>query len=80
MWVCVCVCTHFPKRRARFDYIDTEGPCSLAALGKELFELMAAGRLQPSIGLVLPLSGASEAHDALEQRRTTGKILLQVPQ
>ena len=80
MWVWVCVSTHLPKRRARFDYIDTEGPCSLAALGKELFELMAAGRLQPSIGLVLPLSGASEAHDALEQRRTTGKILLQVPQ
>jgi NADPH:quinone reductase-like Zn-dependent oxidoreductase len=41
---------------------------------------MAAGKMQPRIGLVLPLSDASGAHDALEQRRTTGKILLSIPQ
>jgi NADPH:quinone reductase-like Zn-dependent oxidoreductase len=41
---------------------------------------MAAGKLQPRIGLVVPLSDARDAHDALEQRRTTGKILLRIPQ
>jgi NADPH2:quinone reductase len=69
-----------PHPITRFDWIDAEGPCSLAALGAELFELMAAGKMQPRIGLVLPLSDASGAHDALEQRRTTGKILLSIPQ
>ena len=64
----------------RFDYIDAEGPCSLAALGAELFALMAAGEMLPSIGLELPLKDAKSAHDALEQRRTSGKILLRIPQ
>jgi NADPH:quinone reductase len=69
-----------PHPVARFDWIDAEGPCSLAALGAQLFELMAAGKMQPRIGLVLPLSDARDAHDALQQRRTTGKILLRIPQ
>ena len=45
-----------------------------------MIELMAAGKMQPNIGLILPLKDAKSAHDALEQRRTTGKILLQIPQ
>jgi hypothetical protein len=41
---------------------------------------MAAGEMLPSIGLELPLKDAKSAHDALEQRRTSGKILLRIPQ
>lgn len=69
-----------PIALSRFDYIDAHGPCSLASLGAELFDLMAAGKMQPNVGLILPLRDAKSAHDALEQRRTTGKILLQIPQ
>ena len=52
----------------------------MAALGSELFSLVAEGKMQPNIGLTLPLSSAREAHDALQQRSTTGKVLLQLPQ
>jgi NADPH:quinone reductase-like Zn-dependent oxidoreductase len=36
--------------------------------------------MKPHVGLILPLRDAKAAHDALEQRLTTGKILLQLPQ
>jgi NADPH2:quinone reductase len=52
----------------------------VSALGAELFALVAAGKMRPSIGMTVPLSSAREAHDALQQRSTTGKLLLQVPQ
>lgn len=70
----------FLTRPSLFDYIDAQGPCSLASLGAELFDLMAAGKMQPNVGLILPLRDAKSAHDALEQRRTTGKVLLHIPQ
>lgn len=71
--------SHVVHPATRFDYIDAEGPCSIAALGAELFSLMEVGKMQPKIGLTLPLGSAGDAHNALQERRTTGKILLQVP-
>lgn len=42
----------------------------------DLFEWMAAGRLDVSIGARFPLERAADAHRALEGRQTTGKVLL----
>jgi NADPH2:quinone reductase len=42
----------------------------------ELFELAAQGRLKVTIGGTYPLHRAAEAHRALEERRTTGKLVL----
>jgi NADPH2:quinone reductase len=41
-----------------------------------LFELISEGRLQVRIGGRYPLADARRAHEALEGRRTTGKLLL----
>ena len=37
---------------------------------------IAGGDLQVRIGAQFPLERAADAHDALERRRTTGKVLL----
>jgi NADPH:quinone reductase len=42
----------------------------------ELFELIAAGKLEVRIGDRYPLEDARKAHEDLESRRTTGKLLL----
>lgn len=42
----------------------------------ELFELAASGRLRVAIGGRFPLDRAGEAHRLLEERRSTGKVLL----
>ena len=42
----------------------------------ELFELAVQGRLKVTIGGTYPLHGAAEAHRVLEERRTTGKLVL----
>jgi NADPH:quinone reductase len=42
----------------------------------ELFELVARGELQVSVGDVYPLSEAASAHEDLLARRTSGKLLL----
>lgn len=44
----------------------------------EISRNLTNGELAPVIGLSLPLAEASEAHRALENRETTGKILLTV--
>jgi NADPH:quinone reductase len=41
-----------------------------------VLELVAAGRLAVRIGATYPLSQARRAHEDLEARRTTGKLLL----
>ena len=46
-----------------------------SALDK-LFSLYREGALKPQIGLVLPLHAAAEAHRAIAEHRTTGKVLL----
>ncbi|WP_084040177.1 quinone oxidoreductase [Demequina sp. NBRC 110053] len=42
----------------------------------ELFEAVAAGTLDIRVGATHPLADAAAAHEALESRRTTGKVLL----
>lgn len=44
----------------------------------DLFRWIAAGELDVRVGEQLPLAQAAEAHAALEGRRTTGKVLLDV--
>jgi NADPH:quinone reductase len=51
-------------------------PERLQAPLRELFALAAEGALQVAIGGVFPLSEAAAAHRALEQRATTGKLVL----
>ncbi|MBX2800091.1 MAG: zinc-binding dehydrogenase [Myxococcales bacterium] len=41
-----------------------------------LMELIGSGQVTPRIGHVLPLSRAAEAHALLEERRSSGKIVL----
>ncbi len=42
----------------------------------EVFSLLAEGRLDVAIGARYPLEEARRAHEDLEARRTTGKLLL----
>ncbi|MEN9710951.1 MAG: hypothetical protein RL441_943, partial [Actinomycetota bacterium] len=42
----------------------------------DIFTLIAAGKLQVEIGATFKLENAAAAHDALEGRKTTGKVLL----
>ena len=42
----------------------------------DIFDWMANGELDVSIDRVFPLEKASEAHEYLESRRSSGKILL----
>ena len=42
----------------------------------ELFQLAGDGRLRVTVGGVFPLARASEAHRLLQERRTTGKLVL----
>lgn len=43
---------------------------------KELFALVADGRLKPVTGAAYPLAEAARAHEDLLARRTTGKVIL----
>lgn len=45
----------------------------------ELFDWIARGQLSVRVGAQFPLGEAAEAHRALEGRRTTGKVLLELP-
>jgi NADPH2:quinone reductase len=51
-------------------------PELLTSRAAQLFELIAAGSLSVRIGARYPLSDARRAHEDLEARRTTGKLLL----
>jgi NADPH2:quinone reductase len=44
----------------------------------DIFEWLASSRLKVRIGHVFPLAEARRAHEELEARRTTGKVLLNV--
>jgi NADPH2:quinone reductase len=54
----------------------TRTPQMLRERGGAVLELVAAGRLDVRIGARLPLAEARRAHEDLEARRTTGKLLL----
>ncbi|MGW9405645.1 quinone oxidoreductase family protein [Arthrobacter sp. NPDC055585] len=43
---------------------------------RELFEMVEAGTLDVRIGATYPLADAAQAHEDLEGRKTTGKVLL----
>ncbi len=51
-------------------------PDLLHARGRALLELIEGGKLEVRIGARYPLEQARQAHEALEARRTTGKLLL----
>lgn len=49
-----------------------------AAIEHRVWPWVVAGALKPQVGLVVPLEQVAEAHRALEERRVTGKVILQV--
>jgi NADPH2:quinone reductase len=51
----------------------------LLARASDVFTWIAEGRLRVRIGHRYPLDDASRAHEDLEARRTTGKLLLDMP-
>lgn len=53
-------------------------PRLIAAPLQELFGLVASGELQPITGPSYPLADAPRAHHDLRERRTTGKVTLDV--
>ena len=56
----------------------TRGPAEYKQRANELFFWLAEGKLKFSGGItVVPLADAKKAHDMLEGRHTTGKVLLQ---
>jgi NADPH2:quinone reductase len=62
------------SRPVVFHYLRDRA--SLEAMAAELFAAIEAGVLRAETGLQLPLARASEAHAALEARRTTGAVVL----
>jgi NADPH:quinone reductase len=48
----------------------------MLAMARELFELVAAGKIQSEPSRTYPLRDAAEAHRALESRQTTGAAVL----
>lgn len=59
-----------------FALLPLLSPAVLRASLTELFQLAASGRLQVAIGGRFPLDQAGEAHRLLEERRSTGKVVL----
>lgn len=64
----------FVTRPSLFDYIST--PEEMRSRTDEMFSWIASGALDVRIGLELPLAEATQAHQKLEGRETTGKVLL----
>jgi NADPH2:quinone reductase len=64
----------FLTRPTLADYTSTRAEREQRA--GDLFDWIAAGRLDVRIGARVPLAEAAEAHRMLEGRRTTGKVLL----
>ena len=54
----------------------TRTPELLRERAEQLFQLMAAGKLDVRIGARYPLADARRAHEELEARKTTGKLVL----
>jgi NADPH2:quinone reductase len=64
----------FVTRPTLGDYVATRA--DLLWRAGELFDAVLAGTLHVRIGATYPLDQARAAHEALEGRRTTGKVLL----
>jgi NADPH2:quinone reductase len=54
----------------------TASRAEMLSRASEVFEMVNSGRLEISIGGSYPLTDAARAYDDLENRRTTGKLLL----
>ena len=63
-------------RPVLFGYIATDE--ERYAYTKELFDLIAAGKVNVKVHEVYPLEEVARAHTDLESRKTTGKLLLKV--
>ena len=64
----------FLTRPSLFDYISTRDDLEWRA--GELFGWIADGQLEIMVGDRIPLSEARRAHEAIQGRATTGKVLL----
>lgn len=64
----------FLTRPALGPYVAT--PAALQARYADLMEWLKTSKLKVSVGAEFALSKASEAHEALESKATTGKVLL----
>ena len=64
----------FLTRPTLGDYVATRA--ELVWRSEELFHAVLSGALSVRIGATFPLADAAAAHTALEERRTTGKVLL----
>jgi len=64
----------FLTRPTLVDYTATRE--ELVKRAAEVFSLLAEGRLDVAVGARYPLAEARRAHEDLEARRTTGKLLL----
>lgn len=66
----------FVTRPKLGDYTATRE--ELAWRAQEILDAVASGALKVRIGQRFPLTEARAAHEALESRRTTGKVLLEI--
>jgi NADPH:quinone reductase len=64
----------FLTRPGLNQYIATRE--ELMSRMRDIFEWLATGQLKIRIGQVFPMADARRAHEELEARRTTGKVLL----
>lgn len=65
LWVTRPAMVHYAAPRAH-----------MLGMAKELFDLVAAGKIRSEPSRVYPLAEAAEAHRALESRKTTGATVL----
>lgn len=59
-------------------FVHTKERKDLVASANDLFEVLGSGAVKVSIGGRFPLKQAAQAHRALESRKTTGSLLLEV--
>ena len=64
----------YVQRPTLATYVRT--PERLREYAREVFELIRSGQLRVRIGATYPLAGARRAHEDLEARKTTGKLVL----
>jgi NADPH2:quinone reductase len=64
----------FLTRPGLNQYMATRNELQLRV--RDIFEWLAGGKLKIRIGQVFPMAEARRAHEELEARRTTGKVLL----
>ncbi|KAG0086162.1 NADPH:quinone reductase, partial [Podila epicladia] len=63
-------------RTTLFQYLTTRE--EFETLSSELLQLVAENKLEFAIHKVYPIQDVKQAHDDLESRKTTGKLLLKV--